>query len=101
MLPDHQGTAWFLTDAEKRAAVEMVRHNHTGIHNNNFRSGQLWEALTDVKTWAFFLMATIWNVPNSIATVSTTLNADIHVLGTKHLKCTRCDDERLGLTPEP
>ncbi|OAQ77997.1 MFS transporter, ACS family, allantoate permease [Purpureocillium lilacinum] len=84
MLPDHQGTAWFLTDAEKRAAVEMVRHNHTGIHNNNFRSGQLWEALTDVKTWAFFLMATIWNVPNSIATFGNLVikNFDYGVLET-------------------
>lgn len=70
LLPDHQGKAWFLNDAEKRAAVEMVRSNHTGIHNNKFCRKQLVEALTDVKTWTFFLMALVWNVPNSVATVS-------------------------------
>ncbi|KAJ6447308.1 MFS transporter, ACS family, allantoate permease [Purpureocillium lavendulum] len=84
LLPDHQGTAWFLDEAEKHAAVEMVRLNHTGIHNNKFRSDQLVEALTDVKTWIFFLMATIWNVPNSIATFGNLVikNFDYGVLET-------------------
>lgn len=70
LLPNNQGTAWFLNEEEKRAAVEMVRQNQTGIHNSEFHREQLVEALCDIKTWMFFLMALIWNVPNSIATVS-------------------------------
>lgn len=68
-LPNHQGTAWFLNDAEKQAALEMVRGNHTGIHNNKFRRDHFKEAIMDVKTWAFFLAALVWNIPNSITTV--------------------------------
>ena len=70
LLPDNQGKAWFLNDSEKRAALEMVRLNHTGIHNDRFQRQQLVEALLDPKTWMFALMALVWNVPNSIATVS-------------------------------
>jgi MFS family permease len=68
-LPEHQGKARFLDEQEKRASLEMVRSNHTGIHNNKFKSKQLVEALTDVKTWTFAFMAFVWNIPNSIATV--------------------------------
>lgn len=69
-LPDNQGTAWFLTDREKRAAIEMVRTNHTGIHNNRFHKEQIVEAMLDIKTWTFFLLALFWTVPNSLVTVS-------------------------------
>lgn len=68
MLPDHQGKAWFLNEEEKLASIEMVRSNHTGIHSRKFQRGQLVEALTDIKTWVFTIMALVWNVPNSIAT---------------------------------
>ncbi|KIW12276.1 hypothetical protein PV08_09553 [Exophiala spinifera] len=68
MLPDNQGTAWFLNDEEKYASIEMVRQNHTGIHNTKFRREQLVEALCDLKTWAFFWMALIWNIPNAMVT---------------------------------
>ncbi|KAL2434582.1 putative transporter [Exophiala dermatitidis] len=84
MLPDNQGTAWFLNQEEKHASVEMVRQNHTGIHNNKFQREQLVEALRDIKTWAFFWMALIWNVPNSIATFGSLVikNFDYGVLET-------------------
>ncbi|KAK6385596.1 uncharacterized protein PV06_08172 [Exophiala oligosperma] len=84
MLPDNQGTAWFLNDEEKYASIEMVRQNHTGIHNTKFRREQLVEALCDFKTWAFFWMALIWNVPNSIATFGSLVikNFDYGVLET-------------------
>ncbi|KAL6241218.1 hypothetical protein RBB50_011897 [Rhinocladiella similis] len=84
MLPDNQGTAWFLNDEEKYASIEMVRQNHTGIHNTKFRRDQLVEALCDFKTWAFFWMALIWNVPNSIATFGSLVikNFDYGVLET-------------------
>jgi MFS transporter, ACS family, allantoate permease len=77
-LPDNQGKAWFLSDDEKRAAIEMVRQNQTGIYNNKFRREQFMEAMGDPKTWLFAFLALVWNVPNSIATVwpSTDLKID-------------------------
>lgn len=70
LLPDSQLTAWFLkSDEEKHAAIEMVRHNNTGIHSKTFKREQLVEAFLDPKVWMLFAMALIWNIPNSIATV--------------------------------
>lgn len=68
LLPDHQGRAWFLDEHEKMAAVEMVRSNHTGVHNSKFQKSQMVEALCDPKVYILALMALVWNVPNSIAT---------------------------------
>lgn len=71
MLPDSQLTAWFLKDdAEKHAAIEMIRENNTGIHSRKFKKEQLVEALMDPMTWLLFFTALVWNIPNSIATVS-------------------------------
>ncbi|KAJ5624269.1 MFS transporter ACS family allantoate permease [Penicillium lagena] len=68
-LPDSQLTAWFLKDdAEKHAAIEMVRENNTGIHSRKFKKKQAMEALCDPKAWMLFLMALVWNIPNSVAT---------------------------------
>ncbi|CAK7223150.1 hypothetical protein SBRCBS47491_005107 [Sporothrix bragantina] len=84
VLPDHQGTAWFLNAAEKRAAIEMVRSNHTGVHNNQFQRSQLVEAVCDPKVWLLAVMALVWNVPNSIATFGSLVieNFSFTVLGT-------------------
>lgn len=68
-LPDSQLTASFFDEDEKRAAIEMVRSNNTGIHNKAFNKYHLMEALLDVKTWVFFWLALLFNIPNSIATV--------------------------------
>ena len=70
-LPDSQITASFLTEDEKRDAIEMVRENNTGIHSKVFKGSQVKEALLDVKTWVFFWLAFLFNIPNSIATVRT------------------------------
>lgn len=69
-LPDSQMTARFFSDEERRAAVEMVRGNNTGIHNKTFKWAQMIEAFLDIKVWAFVLLTFLCNVPNSIATVS-------------------------------
>ena len=72
-LPTSQGTAKFLTDEEKVAAVEMVRGNNTGIHNRTFKPAHLKEALLDPKSYFWFAFAFFGNLANSIATVSGTL----------------------------
>ncbi|KAJ6172192.1 MFS transporter ACS family allantoate permease [Penicillium chermesinum] len=77
MLPDSQLTAWFLKDnAEKHAAIEMIRENNTGIHSRKFKKEQLVEALLDPMTWMLFFMALVWNIPNSIATFGNLLVKD-------------------------
>ncbi|KAL5356742.1 major facilitator superfamily domain-containing protein [Aspergillus floccosus] len=69
LLPDSQLTAWFLkSNEDKHAAIEMVRQNNTGIHSKTFKREQLVEAFQDPKVWMLFVMALIWNIPNSIAT---------------------------------
>lgn len=84
LLPDHQGKAWFLDEHEKRAAVEMVRSNHTGVHNSQFQRSQMVEAFADPKVYILTLMALVWNVPNSIATFGSLVieNFSFTVLGT-------------------
>jgi ACS family allantoate permease-like MFS transporter len=69
-LPNSQMEAWFLKGDEKRVAVEMVRNNNTGIHNKTFKKDQFKEALTDPKTWMFFLISFFINIPNAISPVS-------------------------------
>ena len=69
-LPDSQLTARFFSMEEKRAAVEMVRSNNTGIHSKTFKKDQLVEALLDIKTWVFVTVTFFSNAPNSISTVS-------------------------------
>ena len=73
LLPTSQGTAKFLTEEEKVAAVEMVRHNNTGIHNKTFKPAQLKEAILDPKSYFWFAFAFFGNLANSIATVSAIL----------------------------
>jgi ACS family allantoate permease-like MFS transporter len=68
-LPDSQLTATFLSTEEKRAAIEMVRENNTGIHGKIFKKEQLKEAICDVKAWALFFMALLTTTSNSITTV--------------------------------
>lgn len=70
VIPNSQVDAWFLTDTEKRISVEMIRSNNTGIHSNKFKKDQFIEALTDVKTWMFFVITFLINIPNSVVSVS-------------------------------
>lgn len=72
-LPASQGSARFLNEEEKVAAVEMVRSNNTGIHNKTFKWSQFKEALLDPKSYFFFWFAFFGNLANSISTVSLTV----------------------------
>ncbi|WWD19458.1 hypothetical protein CI109_103918 [Kwoniella shandongensis] len=40
----------FLTEDEKRIALERVRYNQTGVQGKQFKWKQVWEAFTDLKT---------------------------------------------------
>ncbi|KAJ1325902.1 MFS transporter ACS family allantoate permease [Microdochium nivale] len=55
-MPASPVTAWFLTDAERFAAVERLRHGQTGVRCTRFKMSQLREAVLDVKIWLIFIM---------------------------------------------
>ena len=58
-FPDNPKTAWFLTEEEKVRVVKRVQGNQSGIETKSWKKHQFIEALTDVKTWLFFLWAAI------------------------------------------
>ncbi|KAJ3040650.1 hypothetical protein HDV00_010675 [Rhizophlyctis rosea] len=55
-IPSSPVSAWFLSDAEKFAAVERLRYGQTGIRCTKFKTSQLRESLTDPKLYLIFLM---------------------------------------------
>lgn len=63
-LPNKPTEAWFLTEEEKKMVVERIRSNQQGFGNKHFKKHQFIEALTDIKTWLFFLLALANNIPN-------------------------------------
>ena len=49
--------ARFLTPEDRHKAVERLRANNTGTAaNNEFKWGQVFEALLEPKSWLFFCM---------------------------------------------
>ncbi|VEU23246.1 DEKNAAC104367 [Brettanomyces naardenensis] len=70
--------AWFLTEHEKRLVVERIRNNQQGFGNKHFKFYQFKEALTDVNTWLYFLLAAASDIPNGATTNfgSILLNSD-------------------------
>ena len=64
LLPDSQLNAWWLSPRDRALAVERVRVNQQGIGNKHFKRYQFREALTDIQTWAMFLLATAFCITN-------------------------------------
>ncbi|GAA5925413.1 uncharacterized protein JCM15063_005019 [Sporobolomyces koalae] len=72
-LADSPTTARFLSEREKRIALERVRANQSGTISHRWKKAQAIEALTDFKLWwLLFLMACI-SVPNSCITSFTSI----------------------------
>lgn len=63
-LPNKPTEAWFLTEEEKQMVVERIRGNQQGFGNRTFKKHQFIEALTDTKTWLFFVLSIATNIPN-------------------------------------
>lgn len=63
-LPGSPLKTKFLTDHERVLALNRVKVNNTGIENREFKMKQLYEALSDMKTWFLFLFAVASNSPN-------------------------------------
>lgn len=89
VLPDLPSTARFLTDREKRIAVDRVSRNRQGVKNHHFRGYQAVQCARDPKTWILFVMAVGAQVPNSALTSFTSIIIDsfgFDTLGTQYLQ---------------
>lgn len=63
-LPDSPVNAKFLNRKERRMAVERLRENQTGVENKHFKLYQVKEYLLDYKTYLFFGIGLVGNIPN-------------------------------------
>lgn len=80
-LPDSPVTAKGLNNKEKRIAVERLRDNQTGVENKHFKWYQVREAFTDYKTYLFFLLGMVCNIPNGGISNFGTLIIEVRHLG--------------------
>ncbi|TRM61882.1 major facilitator superfamily domain-containing protein [Schizophyllum amplum] len=65
ILPDSPVTSQWLTRDERLMAVARLRKNQTGIDNKQFKWYQAKEAfLKDPKTYMFFFLGVVGNIPN-------------------------------------
>lgn len=53
-----------MTEREKAITVERLRADQTGIENKTFKKDQVYEALTDPKTWLMFFFNVFVSIPN-------------------------------------
>ncbi|ORY25474.1 major facilitator superfamily domain-containing protein [Naematelia encephala] len=63
-LPANPTKAWWLTDRQKYIATQRLAGNQTGIVNTHTKWSQVKEAVTDVRTWLYFLISLTLNIPN-------------------------------------
>ena len=54
-MPDSPVHARMLTREERIAAIERVRDDQSGTENRRLKKEQVWEAVTDVRTWLIVL----------------------------------------------
>ena len=59
-------TAHFLTPQERAQSILRIKDNHSGIEQKHFKKYQFIEALTDQKTWLFFLHAWSQEMANGL-----------------------------------
>ncbi|KAL0066296.1 hypothetical protein AAF712_006727 [Marasmius tenuissimus] len=64
ILPDSPPAARQFTRKERLIAVARLRGNQTGVDNKKFKWDQFKEALGDLKSWLFFLLGFVANIPN-------------------------------------
>ncbi|KAL4862275.1 hypothetical protein BDV12DRAFT_179056 [Aspergillus spectabilis] len=67
-LPNDPLHAWFLTPEERIVAVERLRRGQMGVKNNKLKTGQLKEAVLDVRIWLVALtMAAAYTVNGAVS----------------------------------
>lgn len=63
-LPDSPTDAKFLTEEERRIAVERLKDNQAGFKNNEIDRGQILEAFKDMQTWLLAILMFACNIVN-------------------------------------
>ncbi|PCH41449.1 MFS general substrate transporter [Wolfiporia cocos MD-104 SS10] len=63
-MPDSPAHARLLTREERIAAIERIRDDQGGTENKKLKKEQLFEALTDLRTWLIVLSTLLTNIPN-------------------------------------
>lgn len=66
LLPDNPASAKFLTPEERAQSILRIASNHSGIEQKRFKKEQFIEALSDPKTWLFFLHAWSQEMANGL-----------------------------------
>lgn len=56
------GSARFLTEHEKKQALERLRANNSGTGSREFKLAHVWEALLEPKSWLFVFLTLCLNV---------------------------------------
>ncbi|KAF2634651.1 MFS general substrate transporter [Massarina eburnea CBS 473.64] len=65
-FPDSPLNARFFTQEERAQAILRISSNHSGIEQKRFKKYQFIEAITDPKTWLFFLHAWSQEMANGL-----------------------------------
>lgn len=73
VMPTDTMVAWFLTPNERQIAGERLALDRGTQDHSQFNPDQVKEALRDVNTWLFFLMALFICIPSPILKVSLSL----------------------------
>ncbi|KAE8358711.1 MFS allantoate transporter [Aspergillus caelatus] len=64
VLPNSPTTFWGFTHEERLMIIARVRRNQTGVEQRKIKWDQIKEAYLDYKTWLFFLLGVVGNIPN-------------------------------------
>lgn len=72
-LPDEPAKTRWLTEEQRKQAVDRIRTNQTGTKNNVWKWDQAFEALTDVRVWLLVLYQFANSIPNGAITTFSSL----------------------------
>lgn len=61
-------TARFLSEEDRKHALNRVRRNQTGIKDNHFKKTHVIEVLKDMKTWLLVIFELTSMIPNGALT---------------------------------
>jgi len=68
-MPDNPMAVTWLTDAEKKAAIERVAINQTGIQNKHFKLSHLIELVFDLQIWLLILITILIAMSSGILAI--------------------------------
>jgi sugar phosphate permease len=65
-MPDNPMSVGWLTEAEKKFAIQRVAINQTGIQNRHFKLSHLKELVLDLQIWLLVLLTILVRVQLSL-----------------------------------